>query len=196
MNLKSIAIGFLVFCAAVLIAACDSRLLNSNDEEKYDSLFLGISLGMEKKAFYDHCWEYNRKQIFTHGPTNQNVEYRLEGEPKSSVMMRFYPTFEDDKIYEMPVTFTYEAWAPWNKQFSADSLLVDLLPVFKKWYGEDFQVLEHPVMGKIYARIDGKRRINLFIKDDQFVQAVFTDVKVEKRLKEEMKEEVSKEVDK
>lgn len=44
-------------------------------------------------------------------------------------------------------------------------------------------------MGKIYARIDGKRRINLFIRDDQFVQAVFTDLEVEdQKLKKEKKQ--------
>lgn len=151
---------------------------------KYDSLFLGISLGMDSKAFYDHCWEYNRRKIFTHGPTNQNVEYTLEDKVSSPISMRFYPSFHEGKIFEMPVTFTYQAWAPWNRQYHSDSLLVEMLSVFKRWYGEDFMELNHETMGKIYYRMDGKRRINLFIKDDQFVQAVFTDLKVEKELKE------------
>ncbi len=189
MKFRGFAFCVLVLGSVVfLIEGCNGHL-GSADEKKYDSLFLGISLGMDKKAFYDHCWEYNRRKIFTHGPTNQNVEYHLVGETKSPVMMRFYPTFEDDKIYEMPVTFTYEAWAPWNKQFTADSLLVDLVPVFKRWYGDDFQVVDHVTMGKIYVRMDGKRRINLFIKDDQFVQAVFTDLSVEKKKKEKLKQQ-------
>jgi len=167
---------------ALLVTACNGSFSGSN-EKKYDSLFLGISLGMERKAFFDYCWEMNKKKLFIHGPGNQNVEYLLT-ETKSPVQMRFYPSFDEDKIYEMPVVFTYEAWAPWNRQYQSDSLLVDLLPLFKKWYGEDFQELDIPVQGKVYARIDGKRRINLFIKDDQFVQAVFTDLKVEKKLKE------------
>ena len=33
--------------------------------------------------------------------------------------------------------------------------------------------------------MDGKRRINLFKRDDQYVQAVFTDLRVEKQIKEE-----------
>ena len=184
MNSKGFLFGCLVFGITLFVVeGCNGRFGNRN-ENRYDSLFLGISFGMEKKAFFDHCWEYNRKKIFTHGPTNQNIEYRLLGETKSSVMMRFYPSFEEEKIYEMPVTFTYEAWAPWNKQFTADSLLVDLIPVFEKWYGGELQVLDHPKMGKVYYRRDGKRRINLFVKDDQFVQAVFTDLSVEKKLKE------------
>lgn len=139
---------------------------------------------MERQAFYDFCWQQNKKKVFTHGPTNRSVEYSLVNELEHPVKMRFYPSFYEEKIFEMPVTFTYEAWAPWNREYWADSLLVDMLPVFKKWYGDDFKKLQHPTMGTVYYKIDGKRRINLFRKDDQYVQAVFTDLKVEKHLKE------------
>ena len=86
----------------------------------------------------------------------------------------------------MPVVFTFEGWAPGNKEFSSDSLLIQLLPVFKKWYGDDFKELDHEVMRKVYVKIDGKRRINLFIRDDQYVQAVFSDMEL---LRERKKEE-------
>ncbi len=181
---------FLKFLCAglvVMLVSCTGKY-REEERKKYDSLFLGISLGMEKKAFFDHCWEYNRKRIFTHGPTNQNVEYVLETELNRPVSMRFYPTFHNDKIFEMPVTFSYAAWAPWAWETKSDSLFVRILPLFKKWYGEDFKELDHPTMGKIYYKMDGKRRINLFIKDDQFVQAVFTDLKVEKEIKEALSE--------
>lgn len=83
----------------------------------------------------------------------------------------------------MPVTFSYDGWAPWNREYWADSLLVDMLPLFEKWYGDGFRKLDHPTMGDVYYKIDGTRRINLFRKDDQFVQAVFTDLEVERKLK-------------
>ena len=78
--------------------------------------------------------------------------------------MRFYPDFYKDKIVDMPVMFSYEGWAPWNKQFHADSLMVKLLPLFKKWYGDDFKTLQHPAQGLVYYKMDGKRRINLIHK--------------------------------
>jgi hypothetical protein len=162
----------------------------SKDERPYDSLFLGIYLGMGQKEFYDYCWEMNRQKKFTHGPTNQSVEYRFEDGVKDPVVMRFYPSFHAEKVYEMPVTFTYEAWSPWNKDLGADSLLVEVLSLFKDWYGDEFKSMEHKTMGTIYYRMDGKRRINLFKRDDQFVQAVFTDLKVEKQIKDE-KQKVS-----
>jgi hypothetical protein len=174
---------FAAFC--FMLISCEKFQQLSSDKTKNDSLFLGISLGMERQAFYDYCWEQNKKKLFIHGPTNENVEYKLLNQLEDPVTMRFYPTFYEDKIFEMPVTFNYEAWAPWNRRFWADSLLTDMLPVFKKWYGDDFKELQHPTMGVVYYKIDGKRRINLFKKDDQFVQAVFTDLKVEKHLKEE-----------
>lgn len=167
-----------------LMFSCERPGGASADNGNTDSLFLGISLGMDRQAFYDYCWEQNKKKLFTHGPTNQSVEYKLVDGFETPVSMRFYPTFHEDRIFEMPVTFTYDAWAPWNRQYWADSLLVRMLPVFKKWYGEDFKKLDHPTMGDVYYKIDGTRRINLFRKDDQYVQAVFTDLVVERKLKE------------
>lgn len=118
-----------------------------------------------------------------HGPGNHSVEYKLVNDFATPVSMRFYPTFHEDRIFEMPVTFSYDGWAPWNREYWADSLLVDMLPLFEKWYGDGFRKLDHPTMGDVYYKIDGTRRINLFRKDDQFVQAVFTDLEVERKLK-------------
>jgi hypothetical protein len=85
----------------------------------------------------------------------------------------------------MPVLFSYVAWAPWNKQYSSDSLFLKVQTLFEKWYGGDFKVLDHKTMGKVYYKFDGKRRINIFIRDDQNVQAVFTDMELAKERKEE-----------
>ena len=167
-----------------LSVSCDRNKWMSSGDGKYDSLFLGIYLGMDKQAFYDHCWEMNKQKLVTHGPKNQEVEYMLVGELEQPVMMRFYPTFYNDKIVDMPVLYSYQAWAPWNKQYSSDSLLVKMLGVYKRWYGTDFKTLQHETMGTIYYKIDGKRRINLFIRDDQFIQAVFTDLKLDQERKE------------
>jgi hypothetical protein len=91
----------------------------------------------------------------------------------------------------MPVLFSYEAWAPWNKEFSSDTLFVNMFGVFKKWYGDDFEETVHPTQGKVFYKFDGTRRINLFIRDDQYVQAVFTDLLMARELKESMEKESS-----
>lgn len=179
----------------ISIQACDSSSFRFGDNKisQTDSLFLGIHLGMAQKDFFDHCTELNKQQIITQGAGGStSVEYRIKNYFDNEVSMRFFPTFIDNKVYEMPVTYSYVAWAPWNKQYWADSLLEKVLEKYKEWYGEDFTLVNHPTQGKVYYKIDGKRRINLFVKDEQFVQAVFTDLKVAKRLNEEFEKSLEK----
>jgi hypothetical protein len=54
------------------------RGFKTESKNPYDSLFLGIYFGMDRKEFYNYCWEMNKQKKFTHGPTNQSVEYRLD----------------------------------------------------------------------------------------------------------------------
>ena len=191
--MKHIVAGLLLIISCSVFLSCEHIADYTANDENTDSLFLGISLGMERQAFYDHCWEQNKKKLFMHGPSNQSVEYKIVDRFETPVSMRFYPSFHEDKIYEMPVIFTYDAWAPWNREYWADSLLVNMLPLFKEWYGDEFKKLDHPTMGDVYYKIDGKRRINLFRKDDQQVQAVFTDLEVERELKKAYAERMKKE---
>lgn len=186
MRIFLISLALLIL--SIAIQSCNSPSFNSpeNDFSKPDSLFLGFYLGMPRKDFFDHCTELNSQQKITQGPGGTtNVEHKISGTFGADVSMRFYPTFIEEEIYEMPVTYTYESWAPWNKEFSAVVLFPKILESFKSIYGDDFKVVNHRYQGKVYYKMDGKRRINLFIKDEQFVQAIFTDMKVEKRLKEE-----------
>jgi hypothetical protein len=179
---------------SITFQGCNSPVLNFSDKDgtKSDSLFLGFYLGMPQKDFFDHCTELNSKQKITQGPGGTtSVEYKILGTYGSDVSMRFYPTFIEKEIYEMPVTYTYESWAPWNKEYSSVALFPKILETYKSIYGDDFKVVNDQYHGKIYYQMDGKRRINLFIKDDQFVQAIFTDMKVEKRLKDEFEKSQS-----
>ncbi|WP_296699657.1 hypothetical protein [Algoriphagus sp.] len=181
---------------SIVIQSCDSSIFNSSEDylSESDSLFLGFYLGMPQKDFFDLCTELNKQEKITQGPGGStNVEYRIVDEYDSEISMRFFPTFIDEKIYEMPVIYSYVAWAPWNRQYWAENLLPKVLEKYKLTYGDDFELLNHPTQGKVYYKIDGKRRINLFVKDEQFVQAVFTDLKVEKRLQEEFEQSQSQE---
>lgn len=185
-----------LFCFAITVGAsmisCDKNTFKFGAKKEYDSLFLGLYLGMDRQAFFDRCWELNHQQVATNGGSVQSVKYIMENELEQTVIMEFYPVFYKEKIIEMPVLFTYDAWAPWNKELGSDSLLVKLLPVFEKWYGDDFKELDHEAMGKVYIKMDGKRRINLFVRDDRFVQAVFSDMEL---LRERKKEGETENVD-
>ena len=90
--------------------------------------------------------------------------------------MDFYPDFYENEIYEMPVTYTYTAWAPWNRHLFADSLQQDVLALYQQQYGEDFMTVEHPTYGVAYVRVDGNRRISILRQGDSEVKVLFTDL--------------------
>ncbi|MGY6742867.1 MAG: hypothetical protein ACXIUQ_09050 [Cecembia sp.] len=169
----------------VIFFTLSCNYLEKGPSEK-EQIFFDFYLGMKQKDFFDQCTELNKQEIITQGPGGTtSVEHRIRDKFSSEVSMRFFPTFIDYKIFEMPVTYSFVSWAPWNRQYWAENLLEEVLEDYKKVYGDEFKLLNHPTQGKVYYKIDGIRRINLFVKDEQFVQAVFTDLKVEKRLKEE-----------
>jgi len=151
--------------------------------ERYDSLFLGLRLGMTSKDFYSKCWEMNKQGLIRQGNSNTTVLYRIN-EFGDEVEMNFYPNFKDDKIYEMPAQYNYSGWSPWTKRWFADSLQLKLLKKYEEWYGEGFIKVEHGFYGAAYIKVDGNRRITIYKKDDQFVGVIFTDLLVEKALKE------------
>ena len=107
------------------------RELASNVRQ--DSLFLGISFQMDQKTFYTHCWDLNKEGILTNGPSNLSIKHYLpENTLKFKSSMQFYPKFSESGILEMPVEFQYDNWALWNKEMSADNLLMDVKGLLEK----------------------------------------------------------------
>ena len=157
-----------------------------------DSIFMGIYLGMSDKDFYTHCWELNRQGLIKQGPNNTTVEYIMRNELKYPATMNFYPTFVDREIYEMPVKFIYNGWAPWNKKLSADSLQADVLNWYQKVYGKGFIGVKHPDRGMAYVLLNGNRRITIFKENDLYVWAVFTDMFVDKDLEGKVSDTLQK----
>ena len=149
---------------------------------RYDSLFLGLYLGMPEKDFYTHCWMLNREGLIKQGPSNMTVEYELKDELKYPAIMHYYPEFVQGKIFEIPVRYIYNGWSPWNKKLSSDNLEVDVLKWYEKVYGSGFIKVKHPERGIAYVRVDGNRRITIFKEDDLHVWAVFTDMLVKRDL--------------
>ena len=75
--------------------------------------------------------------------------------------------------------------APWNKAQYSDSLLPDVLNLYRKWYatGNDFIQMNSKDRGTIYVKIDGNRRITVGRYDDKLVKVDYTDLIVEEKLK-------------
>lgn len=152
---------------------------------RQDSLFLGIRFDMDRKEFYSHCWELNKKGVFTQGVGNMSIQYNLDDELKFVGSMQFYPTFVDSAIYEMPMDFQYTEWALWNDKMSNDVLLADVRALFEKWYGGKFiEVESNDGTMTILVKVDGNRRVRIFKKNVSTVRAVITDLTLLKELQE------------
>ena len=156
--------------------------------KRVDSLFLGIHFGMTSKEFYGYCWELNKKGLITDGNNNTAVLYKIDKELRYPASMNFYPDFYENKVAVMRVGFQYNAWAPWNKAQFSDSLLPDVLKMYKKWYpeGNDFIKIVDKTKGTIYVKVDGNRRITIGIFNDMLVKVDYTDLLVEQKVKKEI----------
>jgi len=149
-----------------------------------DTLFMGIYFGMGQKEFYTHCWKLNQKGLIRQGLRNTTVEHILKDELKYPATMNFYPEFAQTRIFEMPVRYVYNGWAPWNTKLSADSLQVQVLKWYEKLYGKGFMEVKHSKRGIAFVKLDGNRRISIFMENETYVWAVFTDMLVDRKLKD------------
>ncbi len=182
--------GLMWTIVTLLFVQCDSpvrqyeRMVRAGlaSGERHDSLFLGIYLSMPAKEFYDHCWELNKQRLVKEGAGNTSVLY-YPPDFRELTQMTFYPKFHEDKIYEMPIEFMYEAWAPWNKQYHADQLEAEVLRVLEKWYGGGFIRIEHPERGGVSVKVDGNRRISVWHVDNQKVKVLITDLIADQAVK-------------
>lgn len=187
-------------CIIFLIVFCISCSNSSNGFKKYerlaakemasgkrtDSIFLGLYLGMPAKDFYTVCWQMNRKGIIMDGYNNNYVLYKLNrDELRYPGSMNFYPDFLNEKIARMRVIYQYDGWAPWNKVLYADSLLVDIVRLYKTWYpaGNEFIQVDDAKKGTIYVKVDNNRQITIGRFDDMYVKVDFTDLIAEKQIK-------------
>jgi len=144
--------------------------------KRNDSIFFSFYFGMPSKDFFGTCWEMNKKGMIKQGPGNKSVEYYFEDKFNEPVFMRFYPRFEEGKIVEMPVDFLYEAWAPWNRHLSADSLMPKVINLLSDWHDAEFQLQESDNGRKVYFNIDGNRQILIFKQDSSRVGVKYTDI--------------------
>lgn len=176
----------LTVIAALLVGGCTPR--NTYERRlkrelasgiRNDSLFMGISFGMSENEFFDACWELNRDSLVRQAIDNMSVEYETKEALKYPATMNFYPVFAEGKIVELPVRFIYHGWSPWNKEQSASKLALDVKNWYEQIYGKGFITIVHPFKGEAYTKIDGNRRITIYIEADQYVWGIFTDMSYE-----------------
>ncbi len=178
-----------ILCLSLLFFSCKSEYEKLEEKElasgkKVNDIFLGLELGMQKRDFFEACWQLNKEGKLTNGPTALSVEYNAEMPSGHPAKMRFYPQFDQDKIYLMPIEFTYEGWAPWNEDLKAEKLREDVVKLFESWYGPGFiEVYNEDKSQVVFVKMDGNRRIRIFKKHLSVVRAEISDLPVEKKLK-------------
>jgi len=167
----------------LFINSCDNRseyeliVANElNNSERADSLFLGYYFGMTTSDFFAHSRQLNSDGAVT-GQTTIHYSFDDLG---NTVTKYFYPSFEDDKIYRIPIEASYDGWAPWNRSFFSDSLMVDLMDLYNNQYGAEFFLTQIPDKEEnVWVSVQSNRRIVLNKKDDMIVQIEFLDLTVQ-----------------
>ena len=178
-NLNKFFFFGILFALTIGLFSCQSEYEKMVKRElasgvQSDSLFFGLYLGMTNKDFFSRCWELNKQGVLFHGGQNTTVEYRFEDFGKAATM-NFYPDFHEGKIYEMPVTFAYNAFAPWDSTYSPDTLLDQTMAFITPWFGEGFITLSHPERGEVLAKVEGNKRV-LVYKSGREVKMLITDL--------------------
>ena len=124
---------------------------------------MDLRFGMTKKEFYAHCWDLHKKGLVREGLGGASVHFELRRNNKT-YDVNFYPNFYKDKIVSLPVEYRYAAFAPWNPKYNLDTLLMEVLQLYKEEYGDDFLEIyvERDGRGKTFVRVDGNRRISIY----------------------------------
>jgi hypothetical protein len=144
-----------------------------------EDLFLDLRFGMGRKEFFGTCWEHNKKGILTNGAHHLMVQYRPEMPSGKETNMFFYPKFEENKLYFMPMEFVYPSWFPGNEEFSNEKLLQDVVTLMEQWYGDGFfEVANKDRSIRAMVKIDGNRLIRVFKKDISTVRVEMLDLRV------------------
>lgn len=189
----------LLFAAASL-AGCKSEYQQYVDEElasgvSQDSLIFGMRMGQTKKDFFTICWELNKQKLISQGTGNTTARYITDRDTAGnktlwSKDMLFYGIFDENDIMQgMQMTYSYMAWAPWNRDKQSDSLLLRLRDEYIQGYpGNPF--IEIAIKDSEYTalvKIDGNRQILMYPKNDKDVVVKIEDLHY--KLNDEWKKE-------
>lgn len=148
---------------------------------RQDSLLFGIKFGDTRNDFYGKCFDLNKQRLVTQGPANTSVQYLFKDslfhDEPTEIRLLFFPDYDDKQVIaEMDMEFSYLAWAPWNEKYQSDSLEVKIKKLLMHWYGGNEFVSAHVNDAEIPVKVDGNRRILVYIKDAQSVGAKIQDI--------------------
>jgi hypothetical protein len=169
----------LVILSAVMFGCKESdytRMVKSelSKDARQDSVLLGIKLGDSRNVFYGRCFELNKQQVVTQG-MGVSVQYMFVDSTvhttPTPIKLLFYPEFDTvrNAIEGMNMEFSYPGWGTGEAKFRSDSLKVKLMQILSAWYGGNEFIKAHINDQDIPVKVDGNRRIMVYIEDPQHV---------------------------
>lgn len=144
-----------------------------------EDLFLDIKFGMERQAFFETCAKHNKNKILANSSHYLQVLYKTTLPSGKIADINFYPSFEEDKIFFMPMEVIYPDWFPGNEIYSNDKLMDDVVSLLETWYGDGFfEVANKDKSISVMVKIDGNRLIRVFKKNINTVRVEILDLRV------------------
>lgn len=149
--------------------------------ERNDSLLFGIQFGDTRNDFYGKCFDLNKRHLVTQGPANTSVQYlfsdSLIHDRPTQIRLLFFPEYDEkDIIAEMNMELSYPGWAPWNRALQSDSLKVKTMQLLMNWYKGNEFVTADVNNAPMSVKLDGNRRVLVYIKDAQSVGVKVQDI--------------------
>ncbi|MCL6257734.1 hypothetical protein M3O96_01450 [Aquiflexum sp. TKW24L] len=177
---------FMLLFALGLVVSCQTKSEYDLVKERelasgkvVEDLFLDIKFGMGRKEFFGTCWEHNKNGVLVNGDHYLQIQYIPKLASGKSVQMNFYPDFENDKLFFMPMEFGYTQWFPGNEELSNENLTIDVVDLMESWYGEGFfEVANKDKSISAMVKIDGNRLIRVFKKNINTVRVEILDLRV------------------
>lgn len=137
-----------------------------------DTVFYNLTFGMTKQSFRDTCWKLNKTDDFGEGGNALMIQHLIKTDYDLPVNMNFYPEFSNDRLYQVPIIYHYQSWAPWNRQLFADSLIMRIAKKYEQDYHIMFTKKKTEDGRPAYYNYTGPRKILLTIQDDQYVKVL------------------------
>ena len=169
----------LLLTSAVLLGGLACVMQEDGDGSRVNELLAGVQFGMTSGEFFAHCRARNKLGEMTDGVDNY-VQLPL---PDSLFgtrgVLEFNPNFSSgDTLVRLVGRIYVDAWAPWNREYSGDSLLGRAVHHLHDELGGAEPVLLEGFRQPTYGKIDGNRR--LFVRADphraQYVEFAIDDL--------------------
>ena len=148
---------------------------------RQDSVLLGIKLGNTRQEFYGKCYDLNKEHLIMPGAGGNAVQYEIMDslfhKQPTKIILQFVPAFDNkDVITNIDMKLNYPGWASGNESYQSDSLKIKVMALLMKWYGGNEFVTAKVGEEEIPAKVDGNRRILIYVKDKQNVQVKVQDI--------------------